>query len=248
MPIFRKGPGPRRSPNKFPLARRAAYNAPASQAPASARAASTATAAYLYGGNRELYVDDTVDYYTRYRRLNTAADDIARPYSIHKLHELRDWCNCALAYHTATVHANDLPGDSSNYIATVSDATYWTLVWGPMWMPLYGWDRLLRWSVAGSNLSVSNVASTRLIASTGIVSGRDASFQDGASTPLVFPDGALHYADASFPVSSGLVAMTGTVIPPVVVDAAMPGCWVTVQAKGAAFSFYGMHVHEGEIT
>lgn len=207
--------------------------------------------AYIYGGQRETYISDDVGYTDKYCRMLATSDDTGQAYSVHKLHETLDWCNTALAHHTAQPVLCSL--FSSAIFPAIGSTTNWSLLMNPVWVPLYGGARQLLVQVYASTNHASDTGQIRVRATTGLVRGTG---DDGLGTlwsttaePLRFTPGYL--TTFTLAAGTGYTYSAEQTLDPMVMPGDPPGCWITVDALASGAGIVrlrGLFIREAPLT
>lgn len=198
--------------------------------------------ANVWGGD-PLDADADLEQDAVYRRWNRGADDVAEPLSVHKLHELRDWANTALVYHTAPVFLSEI---HATPVSFTGDGTSEILLGPPLWIPLY----------AGGARSIE----VRFLAAMGTNTDGGATLRAVTSTSLPTDDGDFLEPtwDVSYALATAAVAesdvyawVTATITIPVQVSGLVPGCWlaISVLLDDAAVGVINLRaLHVAEVT
>jgi hypothetical protein len=208
----------------------------------------------VYSGARTVAVSSTVDYDTRHTFFDQEGEDgeaasgQGQPLSVHVLHEIHDWCNGALSHFTANRVFEWVPTTVTEYVEATDTSSY-TLLLGPVWIPLYGGSRQLTvQAYAARGAGSSGII--QVITSTGVVRGSDTSFRSTTTAPLLYPDGGVNNTSL-FVLQSGYDYTSEASWTPAVVAGEPPGCWLTVTAlayTGGYVRIRGLWVREAELS
>lgn len=208
----------------------------------------------VYAGSRTVTVSSTIDYDTRHTFFDEEGDDgesaveQGQPLSVHLLHEIHDWCNGALSHFTANRVFEWVSSTDDEYVEATDTSSY-TLLLGPVWVPLYGGSRSLvvqAYAARGAGAS----GTIQVITSTGVVRGSDSSFRSTTAAPLTYPDGGINNVSLSVGQGGYDYTSEGTWTP-AVVQGEPPGCWLTVTALAAAGGYVrirGLWVRESNLS
>ncbi len=199
--------------------------------------------AYVWGGDPSGGPADVrLEQDQPYRRLNNSADDMGSPLSTHKLHEIRDFLNTALAWTTRPVFVSEIFAQP----ATVAPGSWDSAaLLPPLWIPLIaGATRSLQISaLVAMETATDDGAILRCMTSTSTPSD-DVDFLDPA-----YVDGN-QYADIDVPETTTYAWYTVTLDVPAVRSGPVRGCYVTFDCvllapgSSAQMNLLGIKVEE----
>lgn len=174
--------------------------------------------AYSYGGFPDTVSDFTRTYIQRFRHMPTAADDTGSPLSVGKYHDLIQGLNNLLSYKTRNVSPQDVLVVDETVTGTTS-----TLVYGPIWVPIYSSGRNLLIRIRG-HVSAGTGTFTVYAASQKLTGTAD--------TTTTYP---LNVVSGTYTTTSTTATWLteGTLTPWVYDYDTPPGVFITVEANNS---------------
>jgi hypothetical protein len=190
--------------------------------------------AYVWGPANNGLDPGSVDYTQQYMKVESTQDDVGTALSAHKLKHIVDSCNNLFAYRTSQVHINDVLVTGRAQTGTTEK-----LVYGPVWVPLYGGDRSLKASVYGKTSSGTGTFTVYYSPRPPV----------GSTSTSVSADSAKSVTLTTTSATYEWIAETSVTNPWRTNNPLRGGCWVYVTAKasagGVTATFCGIHLREG---
>ena len=174
---------------------------------------------YQWGGTPP-FVDGTIAYTNRFVRYPTTVDDEGRPVSVHTWADTVNTLNNLLSYTTS----NHVLQDFAEVERTCA-LTTGVIVYGPVWVPLYGHTRSLTVRIFGRHSTAVSNGTFKVYASASPI------VTNGSYVPIPPTDGTSVTFTTNSTTNTWLSEQTLTVYPTTYSEP--PGVWIGVIATSA---------------